>query len=220
MKFAIFETGNSIFLWCTESLGLRQNKLDTEIILNEEIYEKNEIKSREEIRKFENELNWKEITNKETELSVVKTMLVHQQEDNDSWSLLIKKKVEEMAKVKTEIKEMKGLLDYYDNEIDKVKRKYNTLWQNIELEKYQLQDVESKAQNNCYTLLSNYNSIVDRYTYREEESVMNNANLKGSKNPYKVNRISNFTAKKKNKKSTTTMSSIKNSGWSKKWIIF
>jgi len=220
VKFAIFEIGNSIFLWCTESLGLRQNKLDTEIILNEEIYEKNEIKSREEIRKFENELNWKEITDKETELSVVKTMLAHQQEDNDSWSLLIKNKVEEMANIKTEIKEMKGLLDYYDNEIDKVKRKYNTLWKNIELEKYQLQDVESRAQNNCYTLLSNDNSIVDRYTYREEESVMNNANLKGSKNPYEVNRISNFMAKKKNKKSTTTMSSIKNSGWSKKWIIF
>ena len=165
-------------------------------------------------------MNWKEITDKETELSVVKTMLAHQQEDNDSWSLLIKNKVEEMANIKTEIKEMKGLLDYYDNEIDKVKRKYNTLWQNIELEKYQLQDVESRAQNNCYTLLSNDNSIVDRYTYREEESIMNNANLKGSKNPYKVNRISNFTAKKKNQKSTTTMSSIKNSGWSKKWIIF
>ena len=66
-------------------------EIESEIIKNEEVYEKKEAGYNTMIKEFEQKKNWKEISEKEAELNVTSTMLDHYLEEISSSELLIRK---------------------------------------------------------------------------------------------------------------------------------
>lgn len=81
--------------------------------------------------------------------------------------------------------EDKQLIEQINIELEEVLREYNIVLQQVDIEKPQLEDAEFLAKNKAnpsyFNTFNSHDMYADRFTYSENESVVNNGLYKGSK---------------------------------------
>jgi len=118
--------------------------------------------------------------------------------------------MEEFENIKIKLEQGDTQIDELDLKIDDIKRNFNAINQEIDIQQEILDEAEAKNLNKAKQseFVSQGNYSVDRFTYYQNQSNISNGAYKGKKSQYQKAEIN------KNRhgsyKSTTTMTSTKN----------